>query len=204
MGLRDPDIRLALIPYLISQDVDLWVREEMGIWGCVADVVTVSSHEVHIYEVKSDLDTTERLGDRTKVGRNRRSYTVQGQVTAYGMMADRVTLVVGTVLLEEAILLIPAWWGVLVAVDEPTGVVLVPYREALPNPDLRWVRVFEFLWREEAQGVCERLGIARGVRGASKSKLKKRLKSHGLSLEDLRREVRYVVRARVWDRKWGC
>lgn len=197
--LNDPKIRRALLPWLKEENKNLWIRQEMGLNGCVADVVTVSAREVHVYEIKSDVDTLGRLADRVKVRRGGRRSVRKGQVAAYSAMADRVTLVVGTVLLEEAIKSIPPWWGILVALDEVTEVVFVPYRPALPNPDLRWINVFRFLWRDEALGFCERLGVARGVRGASKAKLKKRLKEAGVSLEALRSEVRRVLVARVWS-----
>ena len=201
--LNDPRIRLALIPWLLTSDPDLWIREEMGVHGCVADLVTVSRSELHIYEIKSDVDSTTRLEDRVKIGRGGYTWTTQGQVTAYSAMADRVTLVVGTELLEEAKTKIPPWWGILVAVDEYPETVLVPYRDAIQNPDLRWVKVFEFLWRAEAQDFCERLGIAKGVRGGSKARLKKRLKEKGVTLDQLRSEVRRVLRIRQWDPKYG-
>lgn len=200
--LNDPRIRLALIPYLKSLTPNLWVRCEMGLNKCVADLVTVSNTELHVYEIKSDVDTTKRLQDRVKRGRYGRTYTRKGQVTAYSAMADKVTLVVGKVLLAEALELIPEWWGILVA-DDLDGVVrFTQFRRALDNPDLRWVNVFKFLWRTELIGLCERFGVGKGVRSISKAKMKKRLKDAKLSLEDLRSEVREVLRTRVWEYKF--
>lgn len=196
--LNDPRIRRALLPYLLSKDPHLWVREEMGLNKCIADVVTVSDIDVHVYEIKSDVDTTGRLADRVKRGRYGRTYTRNGQVTAYSAMADRVTLVVGQILLKEALTLIPEWWGVLVAEDWYPNTHFVQYREAKPNPNLRWVNVFRYLWWPEAMALCEERGVAKGVRGLSKPKLKKRLKEHGLPLEDLRAFVRKALRTRVW------
>lgn len=194
--LDDPRIRLTLLPYLLQGDPTLWVREEMGVYGCVADLVTVSASELHIYEIKSDVDTTSRLADRVKRGRGGRTWTRRGQITAYSAMADRVTLVVGTKLLEESMKVIPPWWGVLVAVDEFPETVMVPHRPALPNPNLRWANVFRLLWRAEALAVAEKYGVARGVRHASKARIKSKLKF--LTLEQLRMEVRYALRTRVW------
>lgn len=194
--LNDPAIRLRLIPYLKASDPKLWLREEMGINKCIADLVTVSDTELHVYEIKSDVDKVGRLRDRVKRGRYGRTYTRKGQVTAYSAMADKVTLVVGEVLLLESLELIPDWWGVLVARKDGS---LKVHREGGQNPDLRWVNVVKFLWRAEALAVCEKLGVARGVRGASKAQLKKRLKQH-LSLEDLRSHVRETLRARTWDK----
>lgn len=198
--LNDPRIRQFLLPWLRRQDPSLWIREEMGLHGCVADLVTVSQEEVHVYEIKSDVDTTGRLGDRVKKGRYGRTWTRRGQITAYSAMADRVTLVVGTELLEEARLIIPPWWGIIVALDEFPEVELLPHRPALPNPDLRWVNVYRYLWRQEAEDICMRLGIGRGFKGASRARLKKRLREHPLTLDQLRREVRRVLRTRVWGK----
>lgn len=198
--LNDPRIRLSLIPYLLTANPTLWVREEMGFNGCVADLVTVSKDEIHVYEIKSDVDTTSRLGDRIKVGRRGRTWTRKGQVTAYNSMADRVTLVVGTKLLEEVTSIIPPWWGILVAVDEFPETILIPHRAATPNPDLRWVNVFKFLWWEEAHALCEALNISRGVKGKSKAKVKAHLKKNNVPLDVLRAWVRRCLRARVWGK----
>lgn len=202
--LNDPMIRVYLLPWLReTYGSNLWIREEMGIHGCVADVVTISDQEIHIYEIKSDVDTTGRLGDRLKSGRGGRAWKRRGQVTAYSAMADRVTLVVGTELLEEALLMIPPWWGIVVALEEFPEVVMVPHREALPNPSLKWANVFQMLWRDEAETVCLRLGLVKGIKGASKATLKKRLQTTALSMDRLRWEIRRAIRERVWGEYKG-
>lgn len=196
--LRDRDIRPYLTNYILSLNPRTWIRHEMGVNGCVADILTVTDIELHIYEIKSDVDTTHRLGDRTHYSKRwKKTWNRKGQVTAYSAMADAVTLVVGKELLEESVSKIPAWWGVILAESLPDGSVgLTPYRAGLPNPDLRWVNVFKFLWRAEALAVCERLGVAKGVRSSSKAKIKARLKEHMPLVEHLRWEVRRAIRTR--------
>src|ERR1035441_10347577 len=53
---------------------------------------------LHGFELKSDFDSLCRLPE---------------QVQAYGMVCDRVTLVVGERHAEHAVQLVPDWWGVL-------------------------------------------------------------------------------------------
>lgn len=198
MVLRDKDIRPALDSYLRSKYPRIWIRHEMGVNGCVADMLTVTDTELHIYEIKSDVDTTHRLGDRTHYSKRwKKTWNRKGQVKAYSAMGDKVTLVVGRELLEESLQKIPEWWGVLLAEGRPDGSVeLKVYREAKFNPDLRWVNVFKFLWKEEALVACEQLGVAKGVRSASKAKIKARLKEHMKDVDALRFVVRMAIRSR--------
>jgi len=169
----------------------------MGVNGCVADILTISDTELHIYEIKSDVDTTFRLADRTHYSKRwKKIWNRKGQVTAYSSMGDKVTLVVGRSLLDESLTKIPDWWGVLVAESLSGEVSISVHREAKFNPDLRWVNVFKFLWKEEALAACEQLGVAKGVRSATKAKIKARLKEHMKDVNALRFVVRMAIRSR--------
>jgi len=196
--LRDRDIRPALDSYIRSNHQRIWIRHEMGVNGCIADLLTITDTELHIYEIKSDVDTTLRLGDRTHFSKRwKKTWNRKGQVTAYSAMGDKVTLVVGRNLLEESLQKIPDWWGVLLVEGQTDGAVNIKvYREAKRNPDLRWVNVFKFLWREEALVACEQLGVAKGVRSASKAKIKARLKEYMKDVDALRFVVRMAIRSR--------
>lgn len=182
--LTDPDIRDALLARLQILP-GLWFRSEMVLGRAIADVVTISDLEIHAFEIKSDVDSLTRLPD---------------QVECYGRVCDRATLVVGPRHKEKGVVLIPPWWGVLEAQGGDSGVILTEVRVPGLNPKVNWVPTFNLLWRNEAQEVCERHGIARGIRGRSKPVIKRHLRvKHKFPLEDLRKDVRDIIRNRIWN-----
>lgn len=175
----------------------------MSIGRCVADVVAVTGTGLHVYEIKSDRDGTSRLSSTVKRGGRGRTYIKKGQVDSYSLVADQATLVVGTVLLEKALPLIPAWWGVTVALNEPEGVVLVPHRLPAPNPAPSWDALERLLWKAEALALCEQLGIARGIRGGTRRKIRGRLRSARVPYEVVHGAVVRALRTRAAG-SWGA
>ncbi len=98
--------------------------------------VAVVNGSLHGYELKSDSDSLGRLARQAHV---------------YSSVLDRVTLVAGRRHLEEAMGLVPYWWGVQVAEMKPRGSVLFSsVRRARKNPSQDPVSVAKLLWREEA------------------------------------------------------
>ena len=74
------------------------VGQEKGVYDCRIDVYTVSSREFIGYEIKSDADTLKRLPQ---------------QIVSFNRLFDRMYLVCGSKHLDEALQLIPDWWGVI-------------------------------------------------------------------------------------------
>ena len=184
--LDDPAIRKTLLACL-SEVQGLWVREEMPIWRSIADVLTISDTEIHAYEIKSDVDSLTRL---------------PRQMESYRQTCDRVTLVVGGRHLDKAVALLEPWVAVWVAQTVDTEVSITEVRPGGVNPRVNWVPLFNLLWRREAQAICEKHGLARGVRGKSKPAIKKHLRLvHKFPLETLQKDVRDILRNRVWDGK---
>lgn len=199
--LNDPAIRAALVRKIYDEVPGVRVRHEMRLGRRVADVVHVDLSELHVYEIKSDRDGTGRLASTVKKSRRGRTYVKRGQVDAYSLVADRATLVVGLVLLEKALPLIPPWWGVLVAQDTPSGVSLTPHRAPQPNPARNWAALERLLWKAEALALCEALGLARGVRSATRRGLRARLASSNVPYETLHAAVIRALRSRPgWAR----
>ena len=128
------------------------IIEELGLSHGTARVdMVVVNGLIHGYELKSDLDTLQRL---------------PGQMKVFNSVLDKVTLVVGKKHLHEAIKLIPTWWGVMIAkIPESDGTLsLITLRDASDNPNKDSLAIAQLLWRNEALSILEELEAAKGLR----------------------------------------
>lgn len=160
------------------------IIEELGITHGAARVdIAVVNGVIHGYELKSDKDTLSRL---------------PGQIEIYNSVLDQVTLVVGKKHLHEAIKIVPEWWGITVAkiVDPNDLVSFYKIREPEQNPNQNSVAVAALLWRDEALGILEEIGQAKGVRSKNKLAIYERL-AQVFDKETLCATVRDHLRARV-------
>jgi hypothetical protein len=151
---REPVIRASLKTWLTRQlGADTHFIDELGIkHGDFRVDVCALGPEMHGYEIKSDQDTVSRLPSQAK---------------HFSLVFQRMTLVVGPVLLGRALAIVPPWWGVLlVSEDEHGTACFTELREALPNPKPNYRWVVRLLWRDELTACLK----ARGVRGYSKLK----------------------------------
>lgn len=164
--MNDRDIRTVLKEELIrryAKDEDTLVLDELGIRHGAARVdLVVVNHQLHGYEIKSDLDSLRRLPD---------------QIKAYNSVMDRVTLVVGYRHAYDALRMVPEWWGVRLAeMKKPNGtVVLSDARSARDNPEVDLNAVTALLWRNEALALLEEIGAASGLRSKARREIYRRL-----------------------------
>lgn len=163
---NDKVIRSALRKSLesaYSNDPHSKIFEELGLTHGVirADLVVVNGC-IHGYELKSDLDTLQRL---------------PAQMRTYNSVFDRMTLVVGKSHIEEAIRQIPEWWGITLAkINDSDGTVsLFDLRESEVNPKKDSLTIARLLWRDEALNILEELGRADGFRSKSRDVIYKKL-----------------------------
>ena len=184
--MNDRDIRTVLKEELMRKyagDNDTLVLDELGIRHGAARIdLVVVNHQLHGYEIKSDLDNLRRLPD---------------QIRAYSRVMDRVTLVVGYKHAYDALRMVPEWWGVRLAeMKKQSGiVVLSDARSARDNPKVDLNAVTALLWRNEALGVLEEIGAASGVRSKRRSEIYRRL----VDLSDpdfLRFKIRQQLKSR--------
>jgi hypothetical protein len=98
--MNDPDIRALLYPLLQG---GVYV-DELPTGTTRADVVHITAHYMHGYELKGDGDTLQRVAD---------------QLPCYARAYDLVTFVVTEKHLAKLLDAVPEWVGVLVAA--PTG-----------------------------------------------------------------------------------
>lgn len=158
MELRDKDIRSALREHLKSKfacDPTTRILEEMGVshWNGRIDMIAVNGH-IHGYEIKSDLDTLDRLPNQAEL---------------FSKVFDTLTLVCTPKWLDDAQKIIPDWWGIVQAKPTKTGNIRFSvYRKPKKNPQLELRAMVELLWREEAIDVLESHGLARGYKQSAR------------------------------------
>ncbi|MDR6218880.1 sce7726 family protein [Deinococcus soli (ex Cha et al. 2016)] len=183
--MSDVPIRAALDARLRRRAApDSLIIHEFGVYAGMhrVDVATLGE-QLCGFEIKSDGDTLKRLPE---------------QVRAYGMLFDRMTLVVGERHHDAALKLIPPWWGVIRAQARPRSVTLVQERRGRLNRGVLPGALVSLLWRGQALALLESRGLARGLRGAGRTALWDALTEH-LSVTELQVEARAAIRAqRAW------
>lgn len=182
--MRDRDVRSALMQKLnieFSKDPHTRIVEEMGIWsGSVRIDVAVINGELSGFELKSDRDTLERL---------------PLQADLYSRVFDRVTLVVGERHAEQALGIIPEWWGVMVATQNGPEVDLSSSRDANINPDPDPYLVAQLLWKDEALTILDKFDLAKGWRSKRIKEIHRRLSAE-LEFDELTFQVREKLKKR--------
>ena len=134
--MNDPAIRALLYP-LLAGGVHV---DELPTGSTRADVVHITEHFMHGYEVKGDRDTLLR---------------VPNQLRCYAGAYDFVTFVVTEKHLPKLLPLLPEWVGVLVAA--PDG--LRPHRAAAYNATVERAPVAALLLLEEVKQFLLALGL---------------------------------------------
>jgi hypothetical protein len=153
----------------------------VGEGAAIVDVAMFDDELVG-FEIKSPVDSVRRL---------------RRQALVYGMVLDRCWLVAAERHIEDALAVLPEWWGVLV-VPEGEEVTFSLYREALPNPSIDPMGLAALMWREETLQALRDLGQARGLSGANRWRLRGKL-CGVLTTGELRSLVRRTVLARIRD-----
>jgi hypothetical protein len=191
----DKLIRVALKAKLTEshrQETGARIIEELGITHGAARVdIAVVNGNIHGYELKSDLDTLNRLPD---------------QIRIYNSVLDQVTLVVGKHHLLDALNAIPDWWGVTIAkITGSCGTIsFCDIRKAEENPEKNSVDIASLLWRDEALGILEEIGEDQGVRSKPRKFLYERL-AESLDQATLRARVRECIFLRAdWRSEKQC
>jgi hypothetical protein len=151
-GMRDRDIRDAMLRYLeqeVAAESDALIVEELGLCEGEARVdIAVVNGSIHGFEIKSDQDTLKRLS---------------GQAAIYNRVLDRVTLVVTKSHLDEALRVIPPWWGILVAFRRANEVWFKRRRKGRLNPITDPLAVAQLLWRDEAFAALKERNLHKGL-----------------------------------------
>lgn len=183
--MHDADIRKILheveMKRICTLDPSSRVIDELGIFEGKfrIDVAVVNGH-LHGYEIKSAEDTLMRL---------------PSQQAAYNQVFDKLTLVADEHHVEQALKVVPPWWGLMLA-GVRNG---VPYVEEIwtPrfNPDVDAYAICQLLWREEALKILSARKLSAGLWSSKRSILWKTL-AENLELTDLKEIVRDTLKER--------
>lgn len=181
--MRDPEIRAELIDQLRAGHPDptenrIWPEMSVGLGASRVDVGLVNGM-VTGYEIKSAADRLDRL---------------PGQVEHYSRCLDRAVIVTSEARAGTIGDHVPDWWGITIAGSDSGRVRLAEHRAPLDNPDLDPFYVAQLLWRDEAYGVLEQMGLHAGLKRATRWVIWDRLAE--VALCDLRAAVRERLKAR--------
>ena len=175
--MNDPEIRALLYP-LLAGGVHI---NELPTGTTRADVVHITEHFMHGYEVKGDGDTLQRVAN---------------QLRCYGEVYDFVTFVVTEKHVAKLLPLLPEWVGVLVA----NGQGLRLHRAAGYNATVALAPLSRLVLLEEVKQFL----LARGLAGASTLRGKEigqfLRTTHTVPLSALARYVRERLMARLPER----
>ena len=138
--MNDPEIRALLYPLLLGGVC----IDELPTGTTRADVVHITEHFMHGYEVKGDGDTLQRVAN---------------QLRCYGEVYDFVTFIVTEKHLPKLLPLLPDWVGIRVASAEG----LRPHRAAGYNATVERAPLAKLLLLEEVKQFL----LARGLTGVS-------------------------------------
>jgi hypothetical protein len=137
--MLDKDVRQAVKTKILKDhmnDPSTLVIDELGLdYGRNRIDIAVINGEMHGYELKSDSDTLKRLPQQSK---------------CYSLVMDKMTLVVGERHAEEALLIIPEWWGVKIATMGKFGAIhLETERRNKKNRNIDPIELLKLIWKDE-------------------------------------------------------
>ena len=184
--LRDSDVRQAAYRRLLTHAQacpDTLVIDELGLdhGSCRIDIAVINGH-IRGVEIKAEADTLERL---------------PRQVAAYGEVVDKALLIVDPKHLASAMMIVPDWWGVMIAERGATqGVRFRRVRPERANKGIDPLVLARLLWRPEAQAILRSLGVSEQELRAPRATLYMMLVDR-LPLRRLSQTVREALKART-------
>lgn len=139
--LYDEDIREPLFDYLEERFGKTRIFEEKIIGKARADVIMLTDDYLIGIEIKSDVDSYERL---------------KRQVRNYNKYCDRNYVAVGKSHARHVEKHVPETWGILVVSHNGTAIVVEELREAQDNKKVKKEQQITMLWRPELQRILEK------------------------------------------------
>lgn len=133
--LYDKDIREALIKKISKFNVNKIV-EELYIHNgnAIADVVTITTKNIHCYEIKSDVDNVKRI-------------IKQGEF--FNLSFNKITLVTTQKHIENALKFAPKYWGIILVNLKENDITLKYVRKNSYNKYFDKEAALKILWKEE-------------------------------------------------------
>jgi hypothetical protein len=183
--MRDPEIRQQLRHRLedkFGDDPTALILDELGVCcGRVRADMAVVNGELKGFEIKSDQDTLLRL---------------RSQASLYCRVFDTVSIIVTSKHLEEARMIVPHWWGVLVAEENGNARLRIRnHRRERKNPSPDPLAIAQLIWRDEAFELLKAHNLHSGLRKKPRRFLWDAL-VRNFVLADLQMLVRKQLKAR--------
>ncbi|MBP1970771.1 hypothetical protein J2Z83_002907 [Virgibacillus natechei] len=158
MLLNDTGVRSLLIKELHSQydnDPDTRIINELGINNGKSRVdVAVVNGIIHGYEIKSDLDTLERL---------------PRQMAYYNKLFERMTIVSSRKYYKPICETVPKWWGIKVISSD--GMRLIEKRKGRKHDSQDKDILLRLLWKKDLEGLIDVLGYPKKMKKIKKHQL---------------------------------
>lgn len=182
--MRDIDIRSALRQHLDrahEHEPGTRIIDELGLCTGTARVdMAVVNGFLNGYEIKSELDTLERLPSQQEV---------------YNKTLDSVTIVASGSHLAKIGEMVPGWWGINEAVAVDDEIMFGVIRPPNNNPAVDPLSIAQFLWRDEVLATLQGLGLDEGLRSKPRRVLWEKLVD-SVDVDDLRAIVRQQLKSR--------
>jgi hypothetical protein len=161
---------------------DALVLDELGLCHgkCRADIAVVNG-SLTGYEIKSDQDSLERLGEQIKI---------------YSTIFDRAIVITGRKHSDSVLLQLPKWWGVIICDHSKRGgIKFESRRKAQWNKHVDPVAIAQLLWKTEASDILEDFGDPPSLTRQRRLFLYERL-AKLMDLTELKRRVRNCLKQR--------
>jgi hypothetical protein len=146
----DSDIRLALHAKRLNRvkaQPDTLVIDELGLAHAKSRIdIAVINGCIHGYEIKSSMDTLDRLGT---------------QLGVYQQTLQKLTIVAAQKHIKGVMAKVPSWCGVMAVDRGPRGAIgFHVLRNAAKNPNIDPVMMAHLLWHHEVVDLLRQLEFA--------------------------------------------
>jgi hypothetical protein len=185
LATTDAEIRGALHSKKLratSQAPDTIVVDELGLAHAKVRVdIAVINGCLHGYEIKSSLDTLDRLPE---------------QVAIYARCLGKLTLVCAPRHTDRIVRTVPGWCGIIEAQKGPRGAVaFATLRRARTNPNIEADQLAHLLWRREAAELLSQFGVPDRLLRQPRKQLYQQL-AQLMTIAQLTKSIREFMMAR--------
>ena len=182
----DADIRAALHTKRLQKyryAPNTLVVDELGLAHAKVRVdVAVINGCVHGYEIKSSLDTLDRL---------------PSQIATYRRCLTKLTIICAPNHTTRVKMLAPKWCGIVEAEKGPRGGVhFQTIRRDRQNPDIEFDQLAHLLWRAEAAKLLSTFGVCEKILRRSRKELYRHLADH-MTIAQMTASIREFMKART-------
>lgn len=182
--IKDLDIRQKLISTILNKynnAPDSIIIEELGLCQGLSRIdIAVVNGALMGYEIKSELDTLDRL---------------PLQQETYNKILDYVTIVSFTSHLKHLNNFIPDWWGIIEVRKNCENFSFITHKNPVRNQNQDSYSIAQLLWKDEALEILEGMNLIKGLRSKPRTFLWSKL-SESMSIDSLRDIVREKIKAR--------